>query len=203
MVELLLLAAALSADNFAVSIGYGSSNTRISPGMTALLNLFCSAALVASAQFGKRFLQSAGPEWGTRVGAGCFFLMGTLKIFEELRKRRRKKQGKPEARLEHLEKQLHPLEFGLLAVSMSVDGIVSGVFAADLPVTGGQIFFSLARNSIRANRRLYTPYILTSVGMAAMYAGTAIGKKTGQKNGGNGALFGGILFYLLAFLKLT
>ena len=70
MVELLLLAAALSADNFAVSIGYGSSNTRISPGMTALLNLFCSAALVASAQFGKRFLQSAGPEWGTRVGAG-------------------------------------------------------------------------------------------------------------------------------------
>ena len=94
MVELLLLAAALSADNFAVSIGYGSSNTRISPGMTALLNLFCSAALVASAQFGKRFLQSAGPEWGTRVGAGCFFLMGTLKIFEELRKRRRKKQGK-------------------------------------------------------------------------------------------------------------
>ena len=96
MVELLLLAAALSADNFAVSIGYGSSNTRISPGMTALLNLFCSAALVASAQFGKRFLQSAGPEWGTRVGAGCFFLMGTLKIFEELRKRRRKKQGKPE-----------------------------------------------------------------------------------------------------------
>ena len=118
MVELLLLAAALSADNFAVSIGYGSSNTRISPGMTALLNLFCSAALVASAQFGKRFLQSAGPEWGTRVGAGCFFLMGTLKIFEELRKRRRKKQGKPEARLEHLEKQLHPLEFGLLAVSM-------------------------------------------------------------------------------------
>ena len=94
MVELLLLAAALSADNFAVSIGYGSSNTRISPGMTALLNLFCSAALVASAQFGKRFLQSAGPEWGTRVGAGCFFLMGTLKIFEELRKRRRKKAGK-------------------------------------------------------------------------------------------------------------
>ena len=86
MVELLLLAAALSADNFAVSIGYGSSNTRISPGMTALLNLCCSAALVASAQFGKRFLQSAGPEWGTRVGAGCFFLMGTLKIFEELRK---------------------------------------------------------------------------------------------------------------------
>ena len=31
------------------------------------------------------------------------------------------------------------------------------------------LYFSLARNSIRANRRLYTPYILTSVGMAAMY----------------------------------
>ena len=62
MVELLLLAAALSADNFAVSIGYGSSNTRISPGMMALLNLFCSAALVASAQFGKRHLQQQAVE---------------------------------------------------------------------------------------------------------------------------------------------
>ena len=68
MVELLLLAAALSADNFAVSIGYGSSNTRISPGMTALLNLFCSAALVASAQFGKKDFcspqdRNGEPEW--------------------------------------------------------------------------------------------------------------------------------------------
>ena len=93
MVELLLLAAALSADNFAVSIGYGSSNTRISPGMTALLNLFCSAALVASAQFGKRFLQSAGPEWGTRVGAGCFFLMGTLKTQKKKAGKTRSKTG--------------------------------------------------------------------------------------------------------------
>ena len=101
---------------------------------------------------------------GNQSGCGLFFLMGTLKIFEELRKRRRKKQGKPEARLEHLEKQLHPLEFGLLAVSMSVDGIVSGVFAADLPVTGGQIFFASF-----------------AVGMAAMYAGTAIEKRRGRK----------------------
>ena len=113
--------------------------------------------------------------------------MGTLKIFERTEKtQKEKKQGKPEARLETSGKTAPPLEFGLLAVSMSVDGIVSGVFAADLPVTGGQIFFASF-----------------AVGMAAMYAGTAIGKKTGQKNGGNGALFGGILFYLLAFLKLT
>ena len=49
--------------------------------MTALLNLFCSAALVASAQFGKRFLQSAGPEMGNQSGCGLLFLMGTLKIF--------------------------------------------------------------------------------------------------------------------------
>ena len=186
MVELLLLAAALSADNFAVSIGYGSTNTRISAGMTALLNVFCSAALVASAQFGKRFLQFAEPEWGTRVGAGCFFLMGSLRILSELKKRWRKRKGKKEEKQENLEKQLHPLEFGLLAVSMSVDGIVSGVFASDLPVTGGQIFFTSF-----------------AVGMAAMYAGYAIGKKTGQKNGGNGALFGGLLFYWLAVRKLT
>ena len=86
-----------------------------------------------------------------------------IELFEELRKRRRKKQGRTEARPEHLEKQLHPLEFGLLAVSMSVDGIVSGVFAADLPVTGGQIFFASF-----------------AVGMAAMYAGTAMGRKTAE-----------------------
>ena len=81
MVELLLLAAALSADNFAVSIGYGSSNTRISPGMTALLNLFCSAALVASAQFGKRFLQSARTGMGNQSGCGLLFSYGNAENF--------------------------------------------------------------------------------------------------------------------------
>ena len=123
---------------------------------------------------------------GNQSGCGLLFSYGNAENFRRTEKTQKKKAGKTEARLEHLEKQLHPLEFGLLAVSMSVDGIVSGVFAADLPVTGGQIFFASF-----------------AVGMAAMYAGTAIGKKTGQKNGGNGALFGGILFYLLAFLKLT
>lgn len=67
MVELLLLAAALSADNFAVSIGYGSSNTRISPGMTALLNLFCSAAWLLPRSLEKDFCspqdRNGEPEW--------------------------------------------------------------------------------------------------------------------------------------------
>ena len=77
MVELLLLAAALSADNFAVSIGYGSSNTRISPGMTALLNLFCSAALVASAQFSA--VRRTG--MGNQSGCGLLFSYGNAENF--------------------------------------------------------------------------------------------------------------------------
>ena len=185
MLELLLLTAALSTDNFAVSIGYGSSNTKISSGMTVLLNVFCSAALVASAQFGKSFLQFAEPEWGTRVCAGCFFLMGSLQMLRELKKHRRKKQGRKEQgrkkqeRKEEFpgtwEKQISALEFG----------VVSGIFILDLPVTGGQIFFTSF-----------------AVGMTAMYAGYAIGKRTGRKKGGSGAVMGGLLFYLLAVLKL-
>ena len=60
---------------------------------------------------------------------------------------------------------------------MSVDGIVSGVFAADLPVTGGQIFFASF-----------------AVGMAAMYAGTAIGKKRRKRSTvrRNSVLFTGV-----------
>lgn len=184
MVELLLLAAALSADNFAVSIGYGSSNTRISPGMTALLNLFCSAALVASAQFGKRFLQSA--EWnGNQSGCGLLFLMGTLKIFEELRKRRRKSRKTRN-------------KTGTSGKTAPPTGIWP---AGGFNVGGWNCLRRLCRGSSGDRRTdLFASF---AVGMAAMYAGTAIGKKTGQKNGGNGALFGGILFYLLAFLKLT
>ena len=41
-----------------------------------------------------------------------------------------------------------------------------------------------------------------AVGMTAMYAGYAIGKRTGRKKGGSGAVMGGLLFYLLAVLKL-
>ena len=114
---------------------------------------------------------------GNQSGCGLLFSYGNAENFRRTEKTQKKKAGKTRSKTG---------TFGLLAVSMSVDGIVSGVFAADLPVTGGQIFFASF-----------------AVGMAAMYAGTAIGKKTGQKNGGNGALFGGILFYLLAFLKLT
>lgn len=46
---------------------------------------------------------------------------------------------------------------------MSVDGIASGVFAADLPETGGQIFFASAVEHEHDVCR------------------TAIGKKTGRK----------------------
>ena len=106
-------------------------------------------------------------------------------IARELKKRRRKKQGRKEESKGHRGKQISALEFGLLAVSMSVDGVVSGIFILDLPVTGGQIFFTSF-----------------AVGMTAMYAGYAIGKRTGRKNGGNGSVMGGLLFYLLAVLKL-
>ena len=123
---------------------------------------------------------------GNQSGCGLLFSYGNAENFRRTEKTQKKKAGKTRSKTGTSGKTAPPLEFGLLAVSMSVDGIVSGVFAADLPVTGGQIFFASF-----------------AVGMAAMYAGTAIGKKTGQKNGGNGALFGGILFYLLAFLKLT
>lgn len=187
MVELLLLAAALSADNFAVSIGYGSCRTRISLRVAALLNGFCSAALVLSAQFGKRLLQSADPKWGTRVGAGCFFLMGSIRIWDDWKKRRKEKRELPEKRPEKEESQerrIGPTEFCLLALSMSMDGIISGVFASDLPVTADQIFF-----------------VSFAVGMAAMYGGYAVGRKTRQKNGETGALFGGLLFYALTVLK--
>lgn len=79
MVELLLLAAALSADNFAVSIGYGSSNTRISPGMTALLNLFAVLPWLLPRSLEKiSAVRRTG--MGNQSGCGLLFLMGTLKI---------------------------------------------------------------------------------------------------------------------------
>lgn len=185
MVELFLLAAALSADNFAVSIGYGSSNTRISPGMTALLNLFCSAALVASAQFGKRFLQSAGRN-GEQGGGGLLFSYGNAENFRRTEKTQKKKAGKNRSKTGTSGKTAPP----------------AGIWpAGGFDVGGWNCLRRLCRGSSGDRRTdLFASF---AVGMAAMYAGTAIGKKTGQKNGGNGALFGGILFYLLAFLKLT
>ena len=184
MVELLLLAAALSADNFAVSIGYGSSNTRISPGMTALLNLFCSAALVASAQFGKDFCspqdRNGEPEW-----VRAAFSYGNAENFRRTEKRRRKSR---ETRS----------KTGTSGKTAPPTGIWP---AGGFDVGGWNCLRRLCRGSSGDRRTdLFASF---AVGMAAMYAGTAIGKKTGQKNGGNGALFGGILFYLLAFLKLT
>lgn len=194
MVEVCLLAVALSADNFVVSIGYGNSGTRLSVWTVTFLNLFCSTALVSSAKFGKRLMQSAEPKWETVLGAGCFFLIGSIRIFGEWKKRRekpvqsRKQREKPGTDIQKKEiqkKKIGILEGGLLAVSMSVDGILSGVFAADLAVSLWKVFL-----------------VSFAVGMAAMHAGYAIGRKTGEKSGGSGTFFSGILFWILAVLKL-
>ena len=81
MVELLLLAAALSADNFAVSIGYGSSNTRISPGMTALLNLFLQCCPGCFRAVWKKISAVRRTGMGNQSGCGLLFSYGNAENF--------------------------------------------------------------------------------------------------------------------------
>ena len=82
MVELLLLAAALSADNFAVSIGYGSSNTRISPGMTALLNLTETfSQRYSEEKLRKKVSAVRRTGMGNQSGCGLLFSYGNAENF--------------------------------------------------------------------------------------------------------------------------
>ena len=80
MVELLLLAAALSADNFAVSIGYGSNNTRISPGMTAAESVLqcCPGCFRA---VWKKISAVRRTGMGNQSGCGLLFSYGNAENF--------------------------------------------------------------------------------------------------------------------------
>ena len=94
MVELLLLAAALSADNFAVSIGYGSSNTRISPGMTALLNLILQCCPGCFRAVWKKISAVRRTGMGNQSGCGLLFSYGNAENFRRTEKTQKKKAGK-------------------------------------------------------------------------------------------------------------
>ena len=133
MVELLLLAAALSADNFVSKHRIWKQQyenfTRHDGAAESVLQC-CPGCFRA---VWKKISAVRRTGMGNQSGCGLLFSYGNAENFRRTEKTQKKKSRENQKQDWNIwKKQLHPLEFGLLAVSMSVDGIVSGVFAADL-----------------------------------------------------------------------
>jgi putative sporulation protein YtaF len=208
--EAALLVAALSADALASGFAYGGGGIKL-PFISALIiNLVCGATL-AAALFAGAALGAAVPRGAAEsLCAGLLFGMGLFKAVKAEVKsvrggRVRLKSGartvsakrgfefilhlsqSPEDADVNRNKVLSPLEAVALAAALSLDGVTAGIGAG------------IADGGVAA--RLAAIALSLTIGMAALYAGAAAGKRLTRKIPFDPALIGGILLMTLGVGK--
>ena len=201
-----MLVAALSVDLMVAGIAYGSNRIAISPFCAGIINIISTACLGAALCLGT-LIDKLIPEKMTVII--CFvslFVIGLWRITAFVIKRYIKRgnrikkhymfsmlnldfviyvSGNPVAADQDNSSQLSPGEAVILAFAMSLDGIVAGIGAAflkiNIPIT------------------LFSAFI---VGMVTLYAGYAAGRLIAKKLDVDLSWLSGVLFVVLAFMKL-
>lgn len=119
--EGILLLIALSMDSFIISFAYGISKCKPSIGIVLMMNLICSLMFGAALFIGSA-LGNWIPSWITQKI--CFlvlFIMGSYKLYSSWKQKDTDTQDKTKA--------ISWGEGAILAVALSMDGVVVGVGA--------------------------------------------------------------------------
>lgn len=177
--EIIILAAALSVDAFAVSFSYGLNRTRLP--LSSILILTCLSVLSLSVSLlAGRFLHGLLPE----KPAAAFrflilFLLGVFKLLDSSAK------GRVEAADKNRDDRLSPLEALPLGAALSVDSLGAGIGAGIAP-------------------SWFLPTLTVSflLGIGAILAGSFVGQSLSLRSSCRFDWLGGLLLILLAFLKL-
>lgn len=182
VVNTLLLVTALSVDAFVASFAMGARKVRIPALSVAVINIICTLFLAGSVLLGGLLT----PYLPARLTTGvCFLILFSMGVVKLLQPEEDEKNGPAEGRYIRADHYLSPVEAGLLAVALSFDGIGVGF---GIGLTEAQLYqiilYSLAFNT------------------AAIAAGCRLGRRLAEKLPLNLSRLSGILFLLLAFLKL-
>ena len=177
--EIIILAAALSVDAFAVSFSYGLNRTRLP--LSSILILTCLSVFSLSVSLlAGRFLHGLLPE----KPAAAFrflilFLLGVFKLLDSSSK------GRAEAADKNRDDRLSPLEALPLGAALSVDSLGVGIGAGIAP-------------------SWFLPTLTVSflLGIGAILAGSFLGQRLSLRSSCRFDWLGGLLLILLAFLKL-
>ena len=172
IIEVILLAAALSADSFTASVSYGLACIRIGFFRSLLISLVCSAFLLASVILAD-IAEDCIPKMLTTFGSfGILFVTGLIKLLQ-----------KPD--------NTEPIQLSLpktilFAVSMSLDGVAAG-FGAGLAAEDGIAALAI------------TAPVITFL---TVYIGNMTGLKLNRQAPHFLQKIGGVVIMLIAISKL-
>lgn len=205
--SIFILIIALSLDAFVASIAYGTNEIKIPIASASIISVICSAVLAAALSIGSVMDQFI-PESLTRVI--CFLsllLLGIIKLLDYTIKAYINKHneinknisfsfsrlhfilniyGNPIAADQDESRILSKSEAVFLALAMSLDGLIAGVGAAFLKIN-----------------ILLTVLLSFAVGMAAIIGGCYFGNKIAVKTKIDLSWLSGLLFIVLAIVKMT
>ncbi|MDO4276536.1 MAG: manganese efflux pump [Eubacteriales bacterium] len=206
MLEILLLVTALSMDTFVASIAYGANEIHLSWKEVLLINGICAGVLGLALCLGT-VIDSFVPE--TLTKGICFvslLLLGIVKLLDYgIKKAINTKKGlhkdieftvsklhfiitiygNPMAADKDSSRSISTREAVFLAFAMSLDSLIAGTLAAFLKI---HIALTVGSDFI--------------MGILMMCFGLFLGRKMASKSGRDLSWLGGLLFLLLAFLKV-
>lgn len=194
LLETILLAAALSADAFAVSLACGLGKIKI-PTASVLILSAISVLMLAVSLFAGQLLSGLIPEDLTRLIR--FLLLLGIGIFKLI-------PGSEKARAEKANKNsddcLSPREALPLGVALSVDSLAAGIGVGASPASYGGP--ALSRTA------LFLPHMETLAAafffcIAALLTGSRLGRSLSRHTDAKLSWIGGAMLILLAFLKLN
>lgn len=179
LLEIGILAAALSIDAFGAGFAYGISKTKIpliSGGITAGIS---SLMLILSILAGNAIGQLVPSGLTEEVCFCILFLLGVVKLFQKTGKKEAQKADR------NGDKRLSPPEAAVLGFALSVDSIAAGVGVG-----------------IQSGCLPETFCISLAAGAAAIYCGSGMGSLLSEKSRMDLSWLSGALLILLAVMKL-
>ena len=201
-----LIATSLSIDAFAASFAYGCKKIKIPILSIQIINLICTGIIGLSFMFGSILLQYV-PGWlALGMSFIILFLIGITKLFDSITKSIIRKHvnlskeinlsvfnfklllrlyADPESADIDISKSISPKEASVLAVSLSLDGLVVGFGAALIGINlWAVLVFSLVTNVI------------------ALMLGSGLGNRVAQNSRLNISWLAGCILIGLAIEKL-
>ena len=199
MITSFLLVVALSLDSFLASLAYGAQKIRIPLRSTLLIALIGTSFLGVSIYTAGLFQKVLHPQYAAVFSFAIFFLMGVSALFQGtiksfLKDRKSRKVSFQYSGISFVldvyldadhSKELSLHEALYLAVALSIDSIVSG-FAY----------------GVQVHDRLLVLCISFTVGFLAVFFGSYIGRHVASLADWNLSWVSGILFLLLAFMRI-
>ncbi len=179
ILEIIVLAAALSVDTFSASFAYGMGRIRIPAASIGILAAISSLTLAVALLAGN-LLSGLLPQSLTNdISFLILFILGIIKLFDKSCKKQAEQANKDKDNI------LSPAEAFPLGAALSIDSVAAGIGAG---VSPAHIIATILATFL--------------MGIAAILGGSFLGRAVSRHSDANLCWISGVLLIVLAFMKL-